>query len=89
MIGQCQRKCCSFSSPPPLPHSFLGPFPLWGMIYINYIYIYIYNRGEWPSGLRHCDQNMVQNPLGTRLGLGTQPRFEAPGDLRVEYVKRK
>ena len=27
--------------------------------------------------------------LGTRPGLGTQPRYEAPGDLRVEYVKRK
>ena len=28
-----------------------------------------------------------QTPLGTRLGLGTQPRDEAPGDLRVEIVK--
>ena len=71
MIGQCQRKCCSFSSPPPLPHSFLGPFPLWGMIYINYIYIYIYNRGEWPSGLRHCDQNMkVPGSKPTRHSAG-------------------
>ena len=29
----------------------------------------------------------VQNPLGAQPGLGTQPRYEAPGDLRVEYVQ--
>ena len=28
----------------------------------------------------------VQNLLGTRLGLRTQPRYEAPGDLRVELL---
>ena len=27
-------------------------------------------------------------PLGARPGLGTQPHYEAPGDLPVEYVKR-
>ena len=31
----------------------------------------------------------VQNSLGARLGLGTQPRYEAPGDLRVEYVQKR
>ena len=30
----------------------------------------------------------VQTPLGARPGLGAQPRYEAPGDLRVENVKR-
>ena len=29
----------------------------------------------------------VQTPLGTRPDLGTQLRFEAPGDTRVEIVK--
>ena len=29
----------------------------------------------------------VQTPLGARPGLGTQPRYEAPGDLRVELDK--
>ena len=40
---------------------------------------------------KRCDQNRfpVRTPLGARSGLGTQPRYEAPGDLRVEYVKRK
>ena len=30
----------------------------------------------------------VQTPLGARPGFGTQPRYEAPGDPRVENVKR-
>ena len=30
----------------------------------------------------------VQTPLGARPGLGTQPRYEVPGDLRVENVIR-
>ena len=29
----------------------------------------------------------IQIPLGAPPGLGIQPRYEAPGDLRVEYVK--
>ena len=29
----------------------------------------------------------VQTPLGARPGLGTQPRYEAPGDPRVELVE--
>ena len=29
----------------------------------------------------------VQTPLGVWLGLGTQPIFEAPGDLQLETVK--
>ena len=46
--------------------------------------------GEWPSGLRRCNKNWKvpgSNPLGARPGLGTQPHYEAPGDLRVEYVQ--
>ena len=30
---------------------------------------------------------LVQTPLGARPGLGTQPRYEAPGDLWVEIVE--
>ena len=48
--------------------------------------------GDWPSGLRCCDQNWrvaVQTLLGARPGLGTQPCYEAPGDLCFEYVKCK
>ena len=30
----------------------------------------------------------VQTPLGTRMDLGTHPRYEDPGDLRVRNVKR-
>ena len=29
----------------------------------------------------------VQTPLGTRLGLGTQPCYKAPGDILIENVK--
>ena len=32
-------------------------------------------------------QSRVQTPLGAQLSLGTQSRYEAPGDLRVENVK--
>ena len=28
----------------------------------------------------------VQTPLGARPSLGTQPHYEAPGDLQVENV---
>ena len=31
--------------------------------------------------------DQIQAPLGTRPSLGTQPHYETPGDLRVEYVK--
>ena len=31
---------------------------------------------------------LVQTPLGAWPGLGTQLRYEAPGDLRVKNVKR-
>ena len=37
---------------------------------------------EWPSGLKRCE-----TPLGARLGLGTQSRYKAPGDLQVEINK--
>ena len=30
---------------------------------------------------------LVQIPLGAQLGLGTQPRFEAPGDLLFKIVE--
>ena len=30
---------------------------------------------------------LVQTLIGTRPGLGTQPRYEASGDLWVEYVQ--
>ena len=30
---------------------------------------------------------LVQNPLGARLGLGTQPCYEALGDLWVKHVQ--
>ena len=33
-------------------------------------------------------QNPVQTPIGARPGLGTQPRYEASGDLQDENVKR-
>ena len=29
----------------------------------------------------------IQTPLGARPGLGSQPRYEAPGNLRVKIVK--
>ena len=32
---------------------------------------------------------LVQTPLGARPGLGTQPRFEAPSNLKVENAKRR
>ena len=44
-------------------------------------------REELPSGLRRyvtIGRFLVQSPLGARPGLGTQPRYEAPGDLRVK-----
>ena len=45
-------------------------------------------KGEWPSGLRCCVQIrwfLVQAQLGTRSGLGTQPCYEALGDLLVKH----
>ena len=31
---------------------------------------------------------LVQTPLGARLGLGTQPLYEASGDLQVENLQK-
>ena len=31
---------------------------------------------------------MVQAPLDARPGLGMQPRYKAPADFQVKYVKR-
>ena len=48
---------------------------------------------EWPSELRCCYENWKvpgsnpTTPLGTWPGIGTQPHYEAPGNLQVEYVK--
>ena len=47
---------------------------------------------EWPSGLRRCDQNgkvSGSNPTRRLAGLWDPTMHEAPGDPRVEYVKRK
>ena len=44
----------------------------------------------WEGGLVDQDVTFiigsipVQTPLGARPGLGTQPRYEAQGDLRVK-----
>ena len=41
----------------------------------------------WPSELRRRNQKRNapgSNPTGDRLSLGTQPRYEAPGDLWVK-----
>ena len=43
--------------------------------------------GEWLSGLRHYTENWKDpDSSPTRLldGFGTQPRYEAPGDLWVK-----
>ena len=47
------------------------------------------NPGE--SGLGESDligigRFPVQAPVGVRPGLGTHPRYEAPGDLRVKLA---
>ena len=47
-------------------------------------------RGEWSSGLSvviRIGRFLVQTPLGTRPGLGTQPRYKIPCDIRIENVK--
>ena len=44
-----------------------------------------YSHADW-DGL--CDHwRDVQTPLGARLGLGTQPLYQPPCDLRVEIVQ--
>ena len=43
--------------------------------------------GEWPSGLRRLGRIRrftIQSPIGARLGLRTQLRYEAPGNLWVK-----
>ena len=46
--------------------------------------------GEWPSVgecvVRRIGRFPVQNSLDARLCLWTQPRYEAPGDLWVQYA---
>ena len=44
----------------------------------------------WPSGIRYC--TYIQKVpgsilLGAGLGLGVQPQYEAPSDLRVKISK--
>ena len=49
------------------------------------------NRGEWPSELRRHIQNLrilVLTQLGAQLGFGTQPLYEALGELWVEISIR-
>ena len=47
-----------------------------------------YSRGEWSNGVAiRIGRFLVQTPLGARPGLGKQPRYKAPSDLRVEIVK--
>ena len=37
----------------------------------------------WSSGLTHCDINRESpGSNSTKPGLGTEPRYEAPSDLR-------
>ena len=47
-------------------------------------------RGESSSGFRYYIQNQKDsgsNPTRCLLGSGTQPRYEAPGDLQIEISK--
>ena len=56
-------------------------------VWFNLEHSSLTKRLEWPRGLRRCERIgwfPVRNLLDTRPGLGTQSRFEAPGDLRVE-----
>ena len=50
------------------------------LIFNNFIQLYL----SFPSTKLFFDWFFI----GARPGLGTQPRYEAPGDLRVENVKR-
>ena len=56
----------------------------------NSVFSEAYFWEEWPSGLRHCNQNWkVPSSIPARhwLGLETQLCYEAPDDLQVNYVK--
>ena len=49
-----------------------------------------YLRGEWLSDLGviiRIGRFSVQSPIGARPGLGTQSRYEVPGNLRIEITK--
>ena len=51
--------------------------------------------GERPSGFRRYNYNWKvskasgPNPKDAWLGLGTQPRYETPGELRVKIDKKR
>ena len=53
---------------------------------------YVFLQKSWKLNHVHCfyllengiQRKLVLIPLGARLGLVTQPRYEAPGDRRVE-----
>ena len=63
----------------------LGRMPNWKSPGQNFV------QGFWLknfSPLHERVRNPVQTPLGACPGLGTQPQYEAPHDLRVENVKR-
>ena len=46
--------------------------------------------GEWPSGLKCCDQNWKvpgSNPARHSAELRDQPHYQAPSDLQVDIDK--
>ena len=44
---------------------------------------------EGGGGCELCVRDPLQIPLGAQPDLGTQPRYEAPGDLRVKIVEKQ
>ena len=42
---------------------------------------------QWVKALQMNGRLLVQAPLGAPLDLGTQPRYQAFGDLQVETSK--
>ena len=83
------------------PQSKLGHFWVNQQSIVTHIWeltgawIFYQQWGEWPSGLRRCNQNRKvtsSNPVRLRqfkprkLGLGTQLRYEAPGRLRESQI---
>ena len=42
----------------------------------------------WVKGCNQIRKVSSSNPIGARPGLGTQPRYEVPVNLRIKYVKR-
>ena len=69
-------------------------YVIWYCLFVGYWFVIVFpqkmlsrNCEEWPSRLTLCDRTgrfPIQFPQVARLGLGTQPHFEVPGDLWVE-----